>query len=90
MKWYVDYDDNNPTSTTFTLAPPASGTAYLWGASGSLYGTAKYAPYFTLREYGVQLSGRAKFIKLEMNAITQGYAAALQDMSLLYKQGKIR
>ena len=90
LKWYVDYDDNNPTSTTFTLAPPASGTAYLWGASGSLYGTAKYAPYFTLREYGVQLSGRAKFIKLEMNAITQGYAAALQDMSLLYKQGKIR
>ena len=90
LKWYVDYDDNNPSTLNFQLNPQASGTSYLWGASTSLYGTAKYAPYYTLKEYGVSLSGRAKFIKLEMNALTAGYVASLQDMSLLFKQGKIR
>lgn len=90
LKWYVDYDDNNPTTLNFTLNPQASGASYLWGASNSLYGAAKYAPYYTLKEYGVSLSGRAKFIKLEMNALTAGYVASLQDMSLLFKQGKIR
>jgi len=90
LKWYTDYDDNNPTALNFTLNPQASGTPALWGASTSLYGTSKYAPYYTFKEYGVSLSGRAKFIKLEMNAITAGYVASLQDMSLLFKQGKIR
>jgi hypothetical protein len=90
LKWYVDYDDNNPSTLNFQLNPQASGTPALWGASTSLYGTSKYAPYYTLKEYGVSLSGRAKFIKLEMNALTAGYVASLQDMSLLFKQGKIR
>ena len=90
LKWFVDYDDNNPSTLNFNLNPQASGTPSLWGASTSLYGTSKYAPYYTLKEYGVSLSGRAKFIKLEMNALTAGYSAALQDMSLLFKQGKIR
>ena len=90
LKWYIDYNDNEPRTLSFELNPAASGTAYLWGSSSSLYGTAKYAPYYGLKEYNISLSGRAKFIKLEMSALTSGYSAALQDMTLLYKQGKIR
>ena len=90
LKWYIDYNDNNPNTLSFQLNPTASGTAYLWNNAASLYGTAKYAPYYGLKEYNVSLTGRAKFIKLEMSALTSGYSAALQDMTLLYKQGKIR
>ena len=90
LKWYIDYNDNNPNTLSFQLNPTPSGTAYLWNNAASLYGTAKYAPYYGLKEYNVSLTGRAKFIKLEMSALTSGYSAALQDMTLLYKQGKIR
>jgi len=90
LKWYIDYNENQPHTMSFTLNPTASGLAYYWNNSESLYGTAKYAPYYNLKEYNVSLTGRAKFIKLEMSALTSGYSAALQDMTLLYKQGKIR
>jgi len=90
LKWYIDYNENNPQSLSFELNPTASGQAYYWNNSTSLYGAAKYAPYYGLKEYNVSLTGRAKFIKFEMSALTSGYSAALQDMTLLYKQGKIR
>jgi hypothetical protein len=55
-----------------------------------LYGTSKYAPTYGLKEYNIPLTGRAKHLQIEMSAETNGYVASLQDMTLLFKQGKIR
>ena len=90
LQWYKDFDVTPSRSLGFTLNPTATGTPYLWGDATSLYGAAKYAPIYGLREYNVPLSGSAKFLQLEMSAETAGYTASLQDLTLLYKEGKIR
>ena len=90
VKWYKDFSIVPSTTQSFQLNPTASGTTYLWGASNSLYGTSKYAPTYGLKEYSVPLTGRAKHLQIEMSAETNGYVASLQDMTLLFKQGKIR
>jgi len=90
VKWYTDYSTQAASSQTFALNPIPSGTTYLWGSSSSLYGAAKYAPYYALKEYNIPLSRSAKVLAIEMIGVTAGYVASLQDLSLLYKQGKIR
>ncbi len=90
IKWYKDFDVTPSTTLGFVLNPSQSGTSYLWGGATSLYGAAKYAPVYGLREYGISLTGSAKHLQLEMSAETAGYVASLQDLTLLYKQGKIR
>ena len=90
VKWYKDFSVTPSKTLGFTLNPTSSGTSYLWGSSTSLFGTAKYAPIFGLKEYNIPLTGSAKFLQLEMSAETAGYTAALQDLTLLFKQGKIR
>ena len=45
---------------------------------------------YGLKEYNIPLSGSAKHLQFEMTAVSSGFAASLQDMTLLYKQGKIR
>jgi hypothetical protein len=62
----------------------------LWGSTSTLYNSAKYAPIYGLQEYNVNMSGSAKQLKLEMSANTSGYLSSLQDLTLLYKQGKVR
>jgi len=49
-----------------------------------------YTPIYGLKEYNIPLSGSAKHLQFEMTAVSSGFAASLQDMTLLYKQGKIR
>ena len=90
LQWYKDFSVTPSRSLGFTLNPTSSGTSALWGASTSLFGAAKYAPIYGLREYNIPLSGSAKFLQLEMSAETAGYTASLQDLTLLYKEGKIR
>ena len=90
VKWYKDFSITPSTTHSFLLNPVASGTTYLYGASTSLYGTSKYAPTYGLKEYNIPLTGRAKHLQIEMSAETNGYVASLQDMTLLFKQGKIR
>ena len=90
LQWYKDFSVTPSLSLGFTLNPTSSGTSALWGASTSLFGAAKYAPIYGLREYNIPLSGSAKFLQLEMSAETAGYTASLQDLTLLYKEGKIR
>ena len=90
LQWYKDFNVTPSRSLGFTLNPTSTGTPSLWGDSTSLFGNSKYAPIYGLREYNVPLSGSAKFLQLEMSAETAGYTAALQDLTLLYKEGKIR
>lgn len=90
VKWYTDFSTEPRRNVSFTLNPTASGTSFLYGAAVSLYGTAKYAPSYGLKEYSVPLVGSAKYLQFELDAETKGYVASLQDMTLLYKQGKIR
>jgi len=90
VKWYTDYSTQAASTQTFQLNPVPSGTNFLWGSSTALYGAAKYAPYYSLKEYNIPLSRSAKTLAIEMIGVTAGYVASLQDMSLLYKQGKIR
>ncbi len=88
VKWYLDYNNTPIRNMSFVLNPTQSGISYMWGAATSLFGAAKYAPYYGLKEYGIPLIGTANNIQFEMSAETNGFAASLQDMTLLYKQGK--
>jgi len=90
VKWYKDFDINPSKAISFTLNPAASGISALYGASTSLFGASKFAPHYGLKEYNIPLTGSAKHLQIEMTAETNGYVASLQDMTLLYKQGKIR
>jgi hypothetical protein len=55
-----------------------------------LYATAKYAPIHGLQEYRIPLTGRAKTLKINLNIISNGYDASIQDLSITSLQGKIR
>lgn len=90
VKWYKDFGVEPSKTLSFTLNPTASGIQALWGSTTSLFGQSKYAPIYGLKEYNISLTGSAKFLQLEMSAETAGYTASLQDLTLLYKQGKIR
>jgi len=90
VKWYKDFSLTPSKTQSFLLNPTTTGTVSLYGASTSLYGASKYTPLYGLKEYNVPLTGSAKHLQIEMSAETNGYVASLQDMTLLYKQGKIR
>ena len=87
--WYRDYNVQG-TTQSFSLQPTATGTTFLWGASGSLYGAAKYSPGYNPTEYKLPLSRTGKVVQIEMKAGINGYKASLQSMTLLAKTGKIR
>ena len=90
VKWYKDFSQTPSKTQSFQLNPTSSGAVALFGASTSLYGASKYTPIYGLKEYNIPLTGSAKHLQIEMAAETNGYVASLQDMTLLYKQGKIR
>lgn len=88
MRTYKDFELTPATSATFKMNPTVSGTEYKWGGSASLFGAAKYAPIYGLKEVGLQLAGDAKYLRFEMDGVTNGYKASLQSITLFYKQGK--
>ena len=90
VKWYKDFNVTPSKTTNFILNPVSTGVVALFGASTSLYGSSKYTPVFGMKEYNIPLTGSAKYLQIEMNGETAGYTASLQDMTLLFKQGKIR
>ena len=49
-----------------------------------------YAPIYGLKEYRTPLTGSAKNLKLNMTIQSNGYDAAIQELTLLHKEGKIR
>ena len=90
LKWYKDFSINHSAITTISLNPATSGTNALWGASTSLYGASKYTPIFGLEEYRTNLTGSAKHLKLNLNILSNGFSASIQDLSIISLQGKIR
>jgi len=90
IKWYKDFNVTPSKTTNFLLNPVSTGVVALFGASTSLYGSSKYTPVLGMKEYNIPLTGSAKYLQIEMNGETAGYTASLQDMTLLFKQGKIR
>ena len=51
---------------------------------------ATFAPVYGLKEYRTPLVGSAKYLKISIEIISNGYSTSLQNMTLLHKQGKIR
>tara|TARA_R110000803_G_scaffold53396_2_gene109631 strand:+ start:1084 stop:3534 length:2451 start_codon:yes stop_codon:yes gene_type:complete len=49
-----------------------------------------YAPIYGLKEYRTPLIGSAKYLKINVTIISNGYSTSLQNMTLLHKEGKIR
>jgi hypothetical protein len=49
---------------------------------------AKFAPIAGFVERAIHLAGTAKYLRIEMDGLTNGYESSLQSISLLYKQGK--
>ena len=49
-----------------------------------------YAPIYGLKEYRTPLIGSAKYLKINVAIISNGYATSIQNLTLLHKQGKIR
>tara|TARA_R110000822_G_scaffold310306_1_gene442543 strand:- start:1181 stop:1954 length:774 start_codon:yes stop_codon:yes gene_type:complete len=84
---------NNSVGTIFKATGAGTGTGTAVShthVAGTHPATTKYAPLYGLSEYKVSLTGSAKYLQLQMTSETNGYSASLQDMTLLYKQGKIR
>lgn len=89
LRLYQDFDSIPKIFPTFKLNPSLSGDPAHWGVSTSLFGSAKYAPLYGLKEHSLPLAGTVKYVRLEMDGVTNGFKASLQSLSLLYKQGKI-
>ena len=89
IKAFKDFELAPSTAQTFKVNAPLSGTAYTWGNSASLFGTAKYAPIHGQKEVGIPLSGDAKYLRFEMDGVTNGHRTALQSLTLFYKIGKM-
>ena len=87
LNWYRDYNVT-PSSANFTLDPTTGGVSSLWGVGK--YAAAKYAPAFQPAEYKVSLSKAAKVVRLEVIQTVSGFKAALQNITIWAKQGKIR
>jgi len=95
VRLYKDFELTPKLSPTFKLNPALSGSPSLWGASKypssaspAAWTSYKYAPIHGLKEHSIPLAGSAKYLRLEMDAVTSGYKASLQSLSLLFKQGK--
>ena len=88
LRMYADFDIKPKLSYTFKLNPPLSGSPSYWGNATSLYGAAKFQPIYGLREKSIPLANTAKYLRFEMDGVTEGYKASLQSLSLLFKQGK--
>jgi hypothetical protein len=68
-----------------------TGTVVSHTHSGSQHAaTAKYAPSFSPAEYKVSMSKAAKVVRLEITQTVKGFKAALQNITIWAKQGKIR
>jgi len=89
IKAFKDFELAASTQQTFKVNAPLSGTVYKWGASSSLFGAAKFAPIRGLKEVSIPLRGSAKYLRFEMDGVTNGYRTALQSLTLFYKQGKM-
>ena len=51
---------------------------------------ATFAPVYGIKEYRTPLIGSAKFLKIQIDIISNGFSTSLQNLTLLHKQGKIR
>jgi len=103
IRLYKDFEMTPKITPTFKLNPTLSGEPSYWGATFAKYGpisghthnaathpaASKYAPLHGFKERSIPLAGSAKYIRLEWDAVTKGYKASLQSLSLLFKQGKI-
>ena len=90
LRWYKDYSISSSSTTEISLQPATTGTTALWGATTSLYGASKFTPLYGLQEYSTQLTGSAKYLKLAISLLSNGYDTSIQDLALISKQGKIR
>ena len=90
VRWYKDYSMSSSATTEIALQPATTGTTALWGASTSLYGASKFTPIYGLQEYTTPLAGSAKYLKLNISILSNGYDTSIQDLAIISKQGKIR
>ena len=90
VRWYTDYSMSSSRTTEIALNPAATSTTALYGAASSLWGDVKYTPIYGLQEYKTPLTGRAKTLKINMNIVSNGFDASIQDLSIISLQGKIR
>ena len=90
LRWYKDFSMNSSATTQISLAPTTTGAQALYGNSTSLWGDVKYTPIFGLQEYKTNLAGSAKYLKLNISIVSNGYNASIQDLSIISLQGKIR
>ena len=90
VRWYKDYSMSSSSTTEISLNPAATSTTALYGAATSLWGAVKYTPIYGLQEYTTPLTGRAKTLKINMNIVSNGFDASIQDLSIISLQGKIR
>ena len=88
LQTFVDYDSAKPLRKVFKLA--ADDDAALYGASTSLYGTAKFTKKIGPSEYKIPLARTGKVVKFKMITEVVGDFSSLVSATLLTKQGKTR
>jgi len=87
------YDGTNALMG-YTSSSACTTAGYTWTDHASLdncsSSPAKYSPNFQPNEYKIPLSKAAKVLRLEMKGTMNGFKAALQNMTIWAKRGKIR
>jgi len=88
INWYKDFGIDAFNSNQKTLTPTSSGTSALYGVSE--FGIAEFSPLIGQREYSIPLKGSVKHLKIGIDTVVNDSLVSVQDLTLLYKQGKIR
>jgi len=88
FNWYKDFGLTAFRTDSRDLEPSSSGEISEYGIAE--YNIAEYAPLIGQKEYSIPLSGSAKHLKLGINMLVNNNSVSLQDLTLLYKQGKLR
>jgi hypothetical protein len=86
VKWYVDFDDNNVRTRTFTLETAADPDEYNVGE----YNVAEFSSGLGTAAFGIHLSNSAQFIKLEITLPVSAALVTINNAQMLYQLGRVR
>jgi hypothetical protein len=86
VRWYVDFDENNVRTRTFTLETAADPDEYNVGQ----YNIAEFSTGLGTAEFGIQLSNSAKFIKLQIDLPVSASQVTLNNAQLFSQMGRVK
>ncbi len=86
VRWYVDFDENNVRSRTFTLETAADPDE--WGTME--WGSFEWSTGLGTAEFGIQLSNSAKFIKIQVDLPVSASEVTVNNAQIFFQMGRVK